>query len=86
MTHHTPTVRGSSRPGFENDTNKTWSAYQTDILGGEGVPGLQIGDVWAFGHTHWSCSFVQDDVRVIANRKGSSGEKSGWGKFPDFEM
>jgi predicted phosphodiesterase len=86
MTHHAPTVRGSSRPELENDTNKTWSAYQTDILGGEGVPGLQSGDVWAFGHAHWSCSFVQDDVRVIANQKGSTGEKSGWGKFPDFEM
>ncbi|KAE9366069.1 hypothetical protein N431DRAFT_446281 [Stipitochalara longipes BDJ] len=70
MTHHAPTVRGSSPPEQDDGKSPRWSAYQNDILGGEGVAGLQTGDIWTFGHTHRSCDFFEDGVRVIANQIG----------------
>ena len=89
LTHHAPTVRGSSRPDQDDCKTPTWSAYQNDILGGEGVDGLHSGDIWAFGHTHWGCDFVEDGVRVIANQMGGSAadvKDTRWGKFPVFEI
>lgn len=67
ITHHAPALINSSRPEFEEGEDTSWSGFKNDILGGEGVPGLQAGDVWAFGHTHWGCDFYQDDVRCIQN-------------------
>lgn len=76
MTHHAPTLRGTAQPGREyksgpTNTNK-FSGYQNDLLGGEGIEGLRKDDVWVFGHTHYSCDFVQDDVRVVANQRGGA--------------
>jgi len=89
LTHHAPTGTGSSRPEQDDFNSSTWSAYVNDILGGEGVRGLQPGDVWAFGHTHWSCDFESDGVRVIANQRGGPAadpQATRWGQFPVFEM
>ena len=61
------------------------------MLGGEGVPGLPAGDVWVFGHTHWGYEFTQGEEACISNVMGAlknlaNVEKTGWGKYPDFEM
>lgn len=52
ITHHAPTVLRSARPRTEQttDSGAIWSSYQTDILGGEGVKGLQKGDVWCWAY------------------------------------
>jgi hypothetical protein len=38
------------------------------------VEGLQMGDVWVFGHTHFCCDFFRDEVRVYSNPRGRHGE------------
>ncbi|KUJ15342.1 uncharacterized protein LY89DRAFT_735462 [Mollisia scopiformis] len=76
MTHHAPAIRGTSRPAWDG-TGPAWSNYQNDILGGEGIEGLQEGDVWVFGHTHWSVNkYMLDEVRLIANQRGGSQEQT----------
>ena len=40
MTHHAPTLAGSSPPDKGDGKNPNWSVYQNDMLGREGVPGL----------------------------------------------
>jgi len=69
MTHHAPSISGTSAPARDGRGN-SWSDYQNDILGGEGMPGLQIDDVWVFGHTHWSTDIEVDGVRVYSNQRG----------------
>ena len=71
LTHYAPTIRNSCSPTLESGSN-SWSKYQNDILGGEGVEGLGSGDVWVFGHTHWSVDFKRDFVRVYANQRGGA--------------
>jgi predicted phosphodiesterase len=72
ITHHAPCF-GTSIPSQDKEGER-WSAYQNDILGGEGVEGLQMGDVWVFGHTHFCCDFFRDEVRVYSNPRGRHGE------------
>ncbi|KAE8445152.1 hypothetical protein EG329_013648 [Mollisiaceae sp. DMI_Dod_QoI] len=74
MTHHAPKIRWTSELRYDQK-GSYWSAYQNDILGGEGVDGLQEGDVWVYGHTHWSTTWIQDEVRGIANQRGGSREE-----------
>ncbi|KAJ5035542.1 uncharacterized protein L3040_008008 [Drepanopeziza brunnea f. sp. 'multigermtubi'] len=69
LTHYAPTVRYSNRPDLDAAGDR-WSKWQSDILGGEGVEGLGEGDVWAYGHTHYSNTFYQDEVHVISNQRG----------------
>jgi predicted phosphodiesterase len=69
MTHHAPTITRTSDP-TRDGIGKDWSNFQVDILGGEGMLGLGKGDVWVFGHTHWSTDFYQDEVRVYSNQRG----------------
>lgn len=87
MTHHAPAIRGTSRPS-QDQKGHVWSNYQKDILGGEGIEGLQQGDFWVFGHTHFSTSFEQDEVHVVANQRGGSQEqnRSGYNVQFTFEM
>ncbi|KUJ07735.1 uncharacterized protein LY89DRAFT_725494 [Mollisia scopiformis] len=88
MTHHAPTIRGSGQKRRElsptdNTATSLFSAYQTDILGGESVEGLRANDIWTFGHTHFSCDFEIDDVRVVANQRG--GAKNDGAKMHGLE-
>lgn len=80
MNHHTPTVRGTNQKAREytggNPDASLFSGYQADILGGEGIEGSRENDVWVFGHTHFSCDFVQDEVRVVANQRGGPSNDS----------
>jgi hypothetical protein len=76
MTHHAPCITRTVSPDLNEFFGLFWSDFQVDILGGEGMRGLGKGDVWVFGHTHWSADFQQDDVRIFANQRGREGEKS----------
>ncbi|KAN0099746.1 hypothetical protein V8E51_013521 [Hyaloscypha variabilis] len=69
MTHHAPCIKDTSRPSLDG-VGDSWSNFQIDILGGAGMPGLKAGDVWVFGHIHWSTDFVQDEVRAYSNQRG----------------
>lgn len=66
FTHHAPTVEGTGDPKFLG--GPTNSAFATELtkLSLWGSPVL----LWAFGHTHWSCDFEREGVRVVSNQRG----------------
>jgi hypothetical protein len=83
LTHHSPTIFKSSlqatngkeaKSGSRADSKR--SNFQNDILGGEGMEGLQKGDVWLFSHTHFSCDFYQGEVRCYSNQRGGKKNDS----------
>ena len=81
----------SSHPPQGDGKATGWSGFQIDMLGGEGVLGLLAGDVWVFGHTHLGHKFTQREEACISNVMGAlrnlaNVEKTGWCKYPDFEM
>jgi predicted phosphodiesterase len=85
LTHHTPTIFKSSLPGTNGQeaesgsrADSKWSNFQTDILGGEGMEGLQKGDVWIFGHTHFSCDFYQDEDVIQIREAGTEMMLKHW--------
>ena len=69
MTHHAPTVEGASDPKWAG--GPTGSAFATELLAGERLEDWRGRvKVWMFGHTHWSCDFVREGVRVVSNQRG----------------
>ena len=67
VTHHVPSVEGTSRPKY---AASPWaSAFATELI----VPaGAWDGVVstWIYGHTHYSNDFVREGVRLVANQRG----------------
>lgn len=74
ITHYPPFIRGASRDNspLTFDMPKNYSQDWNDILGGCGIEGLGVGDMWVYGHTHHSGEFEVDDVRVFSNQRGSN--------------
>lgn len=74
ITHHPPFFRGafecSERIGVPYESE--YSLYGNDILGGYGFEGIGEGDLWAYGHTHYSTDVIVEDVRVYSNQRGSN--------------
>ena len=65
ITHHAPTVQGTSKPSA---LANPWScAFSTDLLGDEALADTQI---WVFGHTHFTSDFKQGQVRLVSNQRG----------------
>jgi hypothetical protein len=66
FSHHAPTLQGTADPKY--DGGHSQSAFATELVADKcwGSP----VKVWAFGHTHWSCEFVRQGVRVVSNQKG----------------
>ncbi|KAH9889490.1 Ser/Thr protein phosphatase superfamily protein [Cubamyces lactineus] len=67
MTHHAPTAEGTSDPKYAG--GPTSSAFATEFVGSE-IWRAGVVRVWMFGHTHWCCDFVREDVRVVSNQRG----------------
>ncbi|KZW00679.1 Ser/Thr protein phosphatase superfamily protein [Exidia glandulosa HHB12029] len=66
MTHHAPTLQGTSDPKYIG--GPTNSAFATELVGG---PCWRNNvKVWMFGHTHWNLDEVRDGVRVVSNQRG----------------
>lgn len=76
LTHHSPTVDNRAvEERYRNDV--VLSAYSTD-LSLEPCWTSQAVKLWAFGHTHYNCDFVdQHGKRVFTNQKGDINSK-GW--------
>jgi len=75
-THHAPLMLGTSDPMFDDSLFR--SAFSTNVLGAgwsEWKGGEKV-KIWAFGHTHWSCDFVEEKsgVRIVANQGGYARE------------
>jgi len=85
MTHHASILVGSNQLARDSCKARHWSAYQNDILDGEGIPGLQDGDAWTFGRTHFACDFRQDEVHVLSDAMGRTRETTGgWGLVEEW--
>ena len=67
MTHHAPTVEGTSDPKYAG--GPTNSAFATEMVGSV-VWRAGVVKVWMFGHTHWCCDFEREGVRVVSNQRG----------------
>lgn len=88
MTHHAPTIEGTSDPNFAG--GPTASAFATELLaggvGGEHAEVEKLGEweggeqvrAWMFGHTHWSCDFERAGVRVVSNQRGYKDGDAGF--------
>ncbi|EKM61792.1 uncharacterized protein PHACADRAFT_135702 [Phanerochaete carnosa HHB-10118-sp] len=69
LTHHAPTIGGTSDLKFVGQDNPTNSAFASELTG---EPCWTAGNVtlWMFGHTHWCCDFMKAGVRVVSNQRG----------------
>jgi len=68
LTHHAPLTEGTSHPKYAN-TN-TNSVFASDLSALFRKPIIK----WFFGHTHYKCNFVYNDINVISNPVGYPGE------------
>jgi hypothetical protein len=68
FTHHAPVVGSTSDPRYAGSPSN--SAFATDLI--EKTCWGSPVKIWAFGHTHWSCDFVRNGVRVVSNQRGYS--------------
>jgi hypothetical protein len=67
FSHHAPTLNGTSDPKFLG--GPTNSAFATELTRTSVWAKPVV--LWAFGHTHWSCDFKRDGVRVVGNQRGT---------------
>ncbi|KAJ5995036.1 calcineurin-like phosphoesterase [Penicillium waksmanii] len=64
ITHHAPSLQGTSNPKYENSP---WSsAFATDLLS-QGLDGV---NTWVFGHTHYSTEFNRNGILAVSNQRG----------------
>lgn len=76
LTHHSPTLQPEANsPDHLEDPKEIQSAFVTD-LSGEVCWMSSMVKVWAFGHTHWNCDFVDRPTgkRVVTNQRGYGRE------------
>ncbi|KAG7112642.1 hypothetical protein HYQ45_017187 [Verticillium longisporum] len=66
-THHAPCVKGTSRP--EHAASPLSFAFATDLVHEKAWAWAGV-KVWVFGHTHFSTSFTQNGIRLVANQRG----------------
>jgi len=66
FTHHAPTVEGTGDPRYTG--GPTNSAFATELVGTACWTAPVV--LWAFGHTHWSCDFEREGIRVVSNQRG----------------
>ncbi|KAI0472541.1 Ser/Thr protein phosphatase superfamily [Xylariaceae sp. FL0804] len=70
FTHYSPTAdQRATEPRYANDPKR--SGFRTELRG-EGCFRSQAVGLWAFGHTHFNCDFVDEETgtRVLANQRG----------------
>ncbi|TVY49169.1 Uncharacterized protein LOCC1_G000959 [Lachnellula occidentalis] len=72
FTHHSPTLlEDANDPRHLDDAAQVRSAFVTDLSDREFWKNANV-KLWAFGHTHFNCDFVDPGTgrRVVANQKG----------------
>jgi Calcineurin-like phosphoesterase len=70
LTHHSPTVSGiATNPA--NSTSQISSAFSSDLSNEICWTTLNV-KIWAFGHTHFNCDFLDrgSGKRVVTNQRG----------------
>lgn len=72
FTHHSPTLDARAVDEGHRDS-PVMSGFATDLAAEECWKSQSVV-LWAFGHTHFSCDFVDDlGKNVVANQKGYYG-------------
>jgi hypothetical protein len=73
LTHHTPSMQGTSHPRFEgSNANAVQHAFSTDLAAVyTTVPELKL---WAYGHTHYNNDRTVGTTRLISNQRGYPNE------------
>ena len=77
MTHHAPTMEGTRDPNFSGSEDLNKSAFATELVGGQCWDAERV-KVWMFGHTHWNCDFVKENIRVVSNQRGYKSGSQGF--------
>ncbi|KAF7912711.1 uncharacterized protein EAF01_001732 [Botrytis porri] len=67
ITHHAPTIVGTSSP--KNSNNPWGSVFATELLGNSSTNWVDV-KVWVFGHTHFTTDMEKNGVRVLSNQRG----------------
>ncbi|KAL1894925.1 hypothetical protein Sste5346_005612 [Sporothrix stenoceras] len=70
VTHHVPTVEGTSRPKYSESPWATAFATELILQDKEEEKPWDGVAAWIYGHTHYSNDFVRGGVRLIANQRG----------------
>lgn len=76
LAHYSPTKQlEANNPDHLEDSRGVQSAFVTDLTGEICWMDASV-KVWAFGHTHWNCDFVDKTTkkRVMANQRGYGRE------------
>jgi hypothetical protein len=69
FTHHSPSVDARSVDSRHKDSTVS-SGFCSDLVSEECWTSKSVV-LWAFGHTHFSCDFIDSlGKRVVANQKG----------------
>ncbi|KZL74864.1 ser thr protein phosphatase superfamily [Colletotrichum incanum] len=79
LTHHSPTEDSRAVKQLHANSNLR-SGFSTDLRGQLCWDSPQVR-LWAFGHTHYNCDFVDEGTgkRVYTNQKGySTGRSAGF--------
>ncbi|KAK2015979.1 Ser/Thr protein phosphatase [Colletotrichum eremochloae] len=79
LTHHSPTNDSRAVDPLHVNSN-IQSGFSTDLRGQLCWENSQV-KLWAFGHTHYNCDFVDEETgkRVYTNQKGySAGPSAGF--------
>ncbi|PSN60067.1 ser/Thr protein phosphatase-like protein superfamily [Corynespora cassiicola Philippines] len=72
ITHHAPSVEGTSSP---RHSNNPWTcAFASDVISKGEWPGVKS---WVFGHTHYTTEFEKDGINVVSNQRGYVIRESG---------
>ncbi|OCH88535.1 hypothetical protein OBBRIDRAFT_83113 [Obba rivulosa] len=74
LTHHAPTIQGTSDPKYQGEPRS--SAFATELSAKAFWSKPLV--LWGFGHTHWSCDFERNGVRVYSNQRGSGQGSPGF--------
>lgn len=68
LTHHSPTTSVQAVDPAHAQS-KISSGFASDLSGEECWRSANV-KVWAFGHTHFNCDFVEGGKRVVTNQRG----------------
>ena len=67
LTHHTPSMEGTSHPQYDRSDISCCFSSDLRLLLEEESPNLVA---WACGHTHYNFDFLVGTVRVCSNQRG----------------
>ncbi|KAJ5069914.1 ser/thr protein phosphatase superfamily [Anaeramoeba ignava] len=77
-THHTPLMKKTSHPKFDNDNFSSVNhAFSTNISELFKNRGSNI-HTWICGHTHYCFDFVEQGTRIVGNQRGYFFESVGY--------